>query len=70
MDLGGESKKKEPRRVHACIPQQIPKRKALKTLQENHQEKAPNITKKKPGRTQTSLEEPRLIILPSHKISP
>jgi hypothetical protein len=46
MDLGEESKGKEPRRVHAYIPQQIPKRTALKSLQENRQEKAPKITKK------------------------
>jgi hypothetical protein len=45
-NLGGESKGKEPRRAHAYIPHQIPKRKALKSLQENHQEKAPKITKK------------------------
>jgi hypothetical protein len=44
--LGGESKGKEPQRVHAYIPQQIPKRKTLKALQENRQEKAPKITKK------------------------
>jgi DNA-binding transcriptional regulator GbsR (MarR family) len=45
-DLRGESKEKEPQRVHAYIPHQIPKRKASKSLQENHQEKAPKITKK------------------------
>jgi polyribonucleotide nucleotidyltransferase len=45
-DLGAESKGKEPRRVHAYIPHQIPKRKASKLLQENRQEKAPKITKK------------------------
>jgi hypothetical protein len=44
--LGGESKGKEPRRDHAYIPHQIPKRKASKSLQETHQEKAPKITKK------------------------
>jgi hypothetical protein len=44
--LGGESKGKEPQRVHAYIPQQILKRKASKTLQENSQEKTPKITKK------------------------
>jgi hypothetical protein len=44
--LREESKGKEPQRVRAYIPQQIPKRKALKTLQENRQEKAPKITKK------------------------
>jgi hypothetical protein len=46
MDLGGESKEKEPRRVHAYIPQQIVERKASKSLQEKHQEKAPKFTKK------------------------
>jgi hypothetical protein len=45
-DLGGESNGKEPRRVHAYIPHQIPKRKASKSFQENHHEKAPKITKK------------------------
>jgi polyribonucleotide nucleotidyltransferase len=45
-DLGGESKGKEPRRVHAYIPHQIPKKKASKFLQENHQEKALKINKK------------------------
>jgi hypothetical protein len=44
--LGGESKGKEPRRIHAYIPHQIPKRKVPKSLQENHQERAPKITKK------------------------
>jgi hypothetical protein len=44
--LGGESKGKEPRRVHTYIPHQIPKRKVLKTLQEIHQERAPKITTK------------------------
>jgi hypothetical protein len=46
MDLGGESKGKEPRRIHTYIPHQIPKRKVLKTLQEIHQERAPKITTK------------------------
>jgi hypothetical protein len=46
MNLGGESNGKEPRRVHAYIPQQIVDRKASKSLQEKHQEKAPKITKK------------------------
>jgi hypothetical protein len=44
--LGRESKGKEPRRVHACIPHKIPKRKLPKSLQENCQERAPKITKK------------------------
>jgi hypothetical protein len=65
--LGEESKGKEPRRVHAYIPQQIPQngleispRKSLRKVSENHQ-------KAKPGRTQTSLEEPRRIIYTYHE---
>jgi hypothetical protein len=59
-DLGGKSIGKEPRRVHAYIPQQIIERKDSKSLREKCQEKAPKFTKNgKPGRTQTSLEEPR-----------
>jgi polyribonucleotide nucleotidyltransferase len=46
VDLGGELKGREPRRAHAYIPRQIPKRKASKSLQENRQEKALKITKK------------------------
>jgi hypothetical protein len=46
MDLGGESKGKEPRRVHTYIPHQIPKSKVPKSHQENHQERAPKITTK------------------------
>jgi hypothetical protein len=42
--LGGESKAKEPRRVHT--PHQIPKSKVPKTHRENHQERAPKITTK------------------------
>jgi hypothetical protein len=68
MDLGEESNRKEPRRAHEYIPHQIPKRKVSKPHQENHQEKALNITKKeKLGRTQTSLEEPRRIIYKYHE---
>jgi beta-lactamase regulating signal transducer with metallopeptidase domain len=44
--LGGESKEKEPRRAHAYIPHEIPKRKASKSLEENCQEKALKIIKK------------------------
>jgi polyribonucleotide nucleotidyltransferase len=46
MDLGGESKVKEPRRVHAYIPHQISKREVSKSLQEKRQKRAPKITKK------------------------
>jgi hypothetical protein len=45
-DLGGESQEKEPQRVHAYTPHQIPKRNVSKPPQENRQEKAPKITKK------------------------
>jgi hypothetical protein len=45
MNLGGESQGKELRRVHAYIPNQIPKRKASKPPQEISQEKVPKITK-------------------------
>jgi hypothetical protein len=44
--LGGESKAKEPRRVHMNFPHQIPKSKVPKTHRENHQERAPKITTK------------------------
>jgi hypothetical protein len=68
MDLGGESKGKEPRRAQAYIPHQIPKRKASKSLQENHREKgSENHQKGKPVRTQTSLEKPRRIIYTYHE---
>jgi hypothetical protein len=59
IDLGGESKGKEPLRVHAYIPHQIPKKKVLKLLQENRQERAPKITKKTNRNNTSSLEEPR-----------
>jgi hypothetical protein len=45
MNLGWESKGKEPQGVHAYIPQQIVERKASKSLREKHQEKAPKFTK-------------------------
>jgi hypothetical protein len=44
--LGGESKAKEPQRVHTNFPHQIPKSKVPKTHQENHQERAPKIITK------------------------
>jgi hypothetical protein len=46
MDLGGESKAKESRKVHTNFPHQIPKSKVPKTHQENHQERALKITTK------------------------
>jgi hypothetical protein len=60
MDLGGESQEKEPLRVQAYIPHEIPKRKASKPPQVNRQERAPKITKNgETGKTNPSLEEPR-----------
>jgi hypothetical protein len=44
--LGGESKGKEPRRVHRYIPHQILKSKVPKTHQEIYQERALKITTK------------------------
>jgi hypothetical protein len=44
--LGGESKAKEPQRVHIYFPHQVPKSKVPKTHQENHQERALKITTK------------------------
>jgi hypothetical protein len=44
--LGGESKRKESRKIHTYIPHQIPKRKVPKILQEIQQERAPEITTK------------------------
>jgi hypothetical protein len=46
MDLGGESKANEPRRVPTYFPHQNPKSKVLKTHQENPQKRAPKITTK------------------------
>jgi hypothetical protein len=45
-DLGGESKAKEPRRVHTNFAYQVPKNKVPKTPQENQQERALKITTK------------------------
>jgi hypothetical protein len=45
--FGRGIKGKEPRRVHAYIPHQIPTRKVSKPPQENRQEKTPKITKKR-----------------------
>jgi hypothetical protein len=68
MVLGWESKGKEPRTVHVYIPQQIVERKVSKSLREKHQEKgSENHQKGKPGRTQTSVEEPRQIIYTYHE---
>jgi hypothetical protein len=53
-DLGGEPKGKEPRRVRAYIPHQIPKRKVSKPPHEIRQEKAPKITKK--GKTEDTIK--------------
>jgi hypothetical protein len=44
--LGGESKAKEPQRVHTNFPHQITKSKVPKTHGEKHQERALKITTK------------------------
>jgi polyribonucleotide nucleotidyltransferase len=44
--LGGESKAKEPQRVHTNFPNQITKSKVSKTHRENHHERALKITTK------------------------
>jgi hypothetical protein len=69
--LGGESQGKEPQRVHAYIPHQIPKRKVSKPTQENREELkgSENHQKGKTGETQSSLEEPRRIIYTYHERS-
>jgi hypothetical protein len=43
------SQGKEPQWVHAYIPNKIPKKTTSNPPQENHQEKAPKITKDKNG---------------------
>jgi hypothetical protein len=66
--LGGESKGKEPQRVHAYIPKQIPKKNGLEISPRKSPRKgSENHQKGKPGRTQTSLEEPRRIIYTYHE---
>jgi hypothetical protein len=52
--LRGESKDKEPRRVHTYILHQIPKSKVPKTHQEIHQERVPKITTKNKERVPKS----------------
>jgi hypothetical protein len=62
-DLGGESKCKEPRGVHAYIPPQNLKEKGLKTATRNSPRKgSENHQKGETGKTHPSLEEPRGII--------
>jgi hypothetical protein len=51
--FGGESKAKEPRRVHTNFPHQISKSKVPKTHRENHQEGAPKITTRTTGNNTT-----------------
>jgi hypothetical protein len=45
-NVGRESQPEEPQRIPTNFPHQIPKRKAPKTTQRNHQERAPKITTK------------------------
>jgi hypothetical protein len=64
MDLGGQSKGKEPRRVHAYIPAPYPKEKGFEIAPrkgfENHQ-------KEQTGTIHPSLVEPRRIIYTSQR---
>jgi hypothetical protein len=67
MDLGGESKGKEPRRVHAYIPHQIPKRKISIAPRKSPRRGSENHQKERTGRTHPSIEEPRRIIYTSQR---
>jgi hypothetical protein len=66
-DLGGESKGKEPRRVHAYIPQQILKKMTSKSLQKPPRNSSENHQKERMGTTNPSLEEPGRIIYTSQR---
>jgi hypothetical protein len=50
MDWRGGSQEKEPQRVHAYIPNQIPEGEALKPPQENHQKRLRKSLKRENGR--------------------
>jgi hypothetical protein len=50
MDLGEESKGKEPQRIQAYIPHQIPKRKASKPPQEIHHKGLQKSPKRRNGK--------------------
>jgi hypothetical protein len=60
--MGGESKGKEPQKAQAYIPHKIHKRKASIPQRKLPRKGSEKHKKGKPGRTQTSLEEPRRII--------
>jgi hypothetical protein len=67
-DLGGESKRNEPRRVHAYIPPTYPTEKGLEITPRKFLRKGSEIHQKgRPGKTQTSLEEARRIIYTYHE---
>jgi hypothetical protein len=66
--LGGESSVKDPRRVHAYIPQQILKKTVSKSLQEKMPRKgSENHQKERTGTTHPSLEQPHPIIYISQR---
>jgi hypothetical protein len=66
--LGGESKGKELRRVHAYIPQQILKKNGLEISPRKMSRKgSKNHQKERTGTTHPSLEEPRRIIYASQR---
>jgi hypothetical protein len=67
-DLGGESKGNEPQRAQAYIPPSNPHEKGLEISPRKMPRKgSENHQKGKPGRTQTSLEEPCRIIYTYHE---
>jgi hypothetical protein len=58
MDLGGESKGKEPQKVYAYIPHQIPKRGLENAPRKSPRKGSENHQKERTGTTHPSLEEP------------
>jgi hypothetical protein len=61
-DLGGESKAKEPRRVHTNFPHQIPRTRSRKHTEKTTKRGLRKSPQEQPGTTQQSLEEPRRMI--------
>jgi hypothetical protein len=59
MDLGGESKAKEPRRVHEFLLSNPQEKGAENTPRKPPREGSENHHQEHPGTTQQSLEEPR-----------
>jgi hypothetical protein len=62
MDLGWESKGKEPRRVQAYIPHEIPKKGFESATRNSPRKGSKNHQKGETEKRHPSLEEPRRII--------